>query len=216
MGDGFVIAPMALQGVVRNTAVSARQSQRPALAMTATDASPKDRLKTDDDFADSKLKMSGMEKYMPELKANAKKMVMPGKGLLACDESTGTVGARLESIGMVNNEENRMKWRNLLFTTPSLETTYLEQFCLRRPSFRKTLMELLSLTFSTKTASSQASKSTRASCLFMAVRMARNTAPALTVCTSGPCHITRRVRVSASGALPSKSTKLRACPRLSL
>jgi len=39
--------------------------------------------------------MSGLERYMPELAANAKKMVMPGKGLLACDESTGTVGKRL-------------------------------------------------------------------------------------------------------------------------
>jgi len=114
--DAFVIAPMALKGVVRNTAVSARQ--RPALVMTAT---AKDRLNTDDDFLpDSTIKMSGMEKYKPELAANAKKMVLPGKGLLACDESTGTVGARLESIGMENTEENRMKWRNLLFTTPSL------------------------------------------------------------------------------------------------
>jgi hypothetical protein len=39
--------------------------------------------------------MSGLAKYKPELAANAKKMVMPGKGLLACDESTGTVGKRL-------------------------------------------------------------------------------------------------------------------------
>jgi fructose-bisphosphate aldolase class I len=64
--------------------------------------------------------MSGLAKYKPELAANAKQMVMPGKGLLACDESTGTVGNRLESIGLENNEENRMRWRNLLFTTPKL------------------------------------------------------------------------------------------------
>merc|ERR1719486_1589459 len=47
-------------------------------------------------------------------------MVKEGKGLLACDESTGTVGTRLESIGLENNEENRREWRQLLFTTPSL------------------------------------------------------------------------------------------------
>merc|ERR1719162_1434162 len=47
-------------------------------------------------------------------------MVKPGKGLLACDESTGTVGARLESIGLENNEENRRVWRQLLFTTPDI------------------------------------------------------------------------------------------------
>merc|ERR1719331_3220842 len=33
-------------------------------------------------------------------------MTLPGKGLLACDESTGTVGARLEANGMENIEEN--------------------------------------------------------------------------------------------------------------
>merc|ERR1719326_2854328 len=45
---------------------------------------------------------------------------MPGKGLLACDESTGTVGTRLEANGMENIEENRQKWRNLLFTTEGI------------------------------------------------------------------------------------------------
>lgn len=48
-----------------------------------------------------------LEKYAEELKATAKTLVRPGRGLLACDESTGTVGARLESIGMENIEENR-------------------------------------------------------------------------------------------------------------
>merc|ERR1719424_1751095 len=47
-------------------------------------------------------------------------MVAPGKGLLACDESTGTVGTRLESIGLENNEENRRTWRQLLFDTPNI------------------------------------------------------------------------------------------------
>mmetsp|Transcript_29492 Transcript_29492/g.44651 ORF Transcript_29492/g.44651 Transcript_29492/m.44651 type:complete len:398 (+) Transcript_29492:308-1501(+) len=68
---------------------------------------------------DSALKMS-LEKYSDELKETAAKMVRPGYGLLACDESTGTVGTRLESIGLENIEENRQKWRQLLFTTPDL------------------------------------------------------------------------------------------------
>merc|ERR1712157_138755 len=42
-------------------------------------------------------------------------------GLLACDESTGTVGTRLEGIGMENNEDNRRDWRELLFRTEGLE-----------------------------------------------------------------------------------------------
>lgn len=67
----------------------------------------------------SSLKMS-LEKYSDELKATAAQMVRPGFGLLACDESTGTVGARLESIGLENIEKNRQEWRQLLFTTPDL------------------------------------------------------------------------------------------------
>jgi len=59
-------------------------------------------------------------KYATELQATAAAMVAPGKGLLACDESTGTIGTRLEANGMENTEENRMIWRNLLFTTEGI------------------------------------------------------------------------------------------------
>merc|ERR1719243_312889 len=58
--------------------------------------------------------------YAAELRETASKMTMAGKGLLACDESTGTVGTRLEANGMENTEENRMTWRNLLFTTEGI------------------------------------------------------------------------------------------------
>jgi fructose-bisphosphate aldolase class I len=61
-----------------------------------------------------------LAKYSDELQATAKAMTLPGKGLLACDESTGTVGKRLESIGLENTEANRQIWRNLLFTTPGI------------------------------------------------------------------------------------------------
>ncbi len=58
--------------------------------------------------------------FADELRKTATAMVAPGKGLLACDESTGTVGKRLEAIGLENTEANRQTWRNLLFTTPSI------------------------------------------------------------------------------------------------
>ena len=44
-----------------------------------------------------------------------KAMVAPGKGLLAADESTGTIGKRLASIGVENTRENRVSYRELLF-----------------------------------------------------------------------------------------------------
>lgn len=55
-----------------------------------------------------------------ELRAIAQKIVAPGKGILAADESTGTIGKRLSAINLENNEKNRQKYRQLLFTTPNI------------------------------------------------------------------------------------------------
>ena len=52
-----------------------------------------------------------------EIRATANAMVQRGKGILAADESTGTIGRRLSSIGLENTEANRKAWRNLLFST---------------------------------------------------------------------------------------------------
>jgi len=51
-----------------------------------------------------------------ELRDIAQAIVAPGKGILAADESTGTMGKRLANIGLENTEENRRKYRQLLFT----------------------------------------------------------------------------------------------------
>merc|ERR1711962_384292 len=55
-------------------------------------------------------------KLQEELKRIADAIVAPGKGILAADESTGTMGKRLANIGVENTEENRRKYRQLLFT----------------------------------------------------------------------------------------------------
>lgn len=44
-------------------------------------------------------------------------MVKPGTGILAADESHGTIGKRFKSIGVENNETNRRDWREMLFRT---------------------------------------------------------------------------------------------------
>ena len=75
----------------------------------------------------SALSMS-LEKYSDELKATAAAMVQEGKGLLACDESTGTVGARLESIGLENNEENRREVRIFHCSSNDLSATCYHVF----------------------------------------------------------------------------------------
>ncbi|PSR92947.1 Fructose-bisphosphate aldolase [Actinidia chinensis var. chinensis] len=53
-----------------------------------------------------------------ELIANATYIGTPGKGILAADESTGTMGKHLSSINVENVESNRQAFRELLFTTP--------------------------------------------------------------------------------------------------
>jgi fructose-bisphosphate aldolase class I len=55
------------------------------------------------------------------LNATAKAMVAPGRGILAADESTGTIKKRFDKIGVENTEANRQAYRDMLFTTPGFE-----------------------------------------------------------------------------------------------
>lgn len=69
--------------------------------------------------------MSAAGKFRDELIETAKKMTVPGKGLLAADESTGTIGKRFDSIGLENTEANRRAYRELLFTSPGNWQTHI-------------------------------------------------------------------------------------------
>jgi fructose-bisphosphate aldolase class I len=51
----------------------------------------------------------------------ARALVPPGKGILAADESEGTITRRLSSVGVESTEETRRAFRDLLFTTPGIE-----------------------------------------------------------------------------------------------
>lgn len=59
--------------------------------------------------------------YAAELIETARGIAAAGKGILAADESTGTIGQRFASINVENTEENRRKYRQLLFTTEKIE-----------------------------------------------------------------------------------------------
>jgi len=52
-----------------------------------------------------------------DLESIARKLVAPGKGILAADESSGTIEKRLKSINVPSTEENRRAYREILFTT---------------------------------------------------------------------------------------------------
>jgi fructose-bisphosphate aldolase class I len=56
-----------------------------------------------------------------ELYDTARAIVADDKGILAADESTGTIKKRFDAIGLESTEETRRAYRNLLFTTPGME-----------------------------------------------------------------------------------------------
>ncbi len=55
-----------------------------------------------------------------QLAETAQAMVAAGKGIIAIDESTGTIAKRLAAVGVENSEENRRAYREMLLTTPGL------------------------------------------------------------------------------------------------
>lgn len=57
------------------------------------------------------------EEKKAELRGIAQRVLAPGKGILAADESSGTIGKRFQPIGVENVEENRRLYRQLLFST---------------------------------------------------------------------------------------------------
>lgn len=63
--------------------------------------------------------------YAEELIRNARAIAAPGKGILAADESTGTIGQRFTAISVENTEENRRAYRELLFLTEGNYSLFL-------------------------------------------------------------------------------------------
>jgi len=76
-------------------------------------------------------------KYRDELIATANAIASRGKGILAADESTGTIGNRFKEINVENVLENRQQYRQLLVTTEGLEQ-YISGMIL----FEETLTQL--------------------------------------------------------------------------
>jgi fructose-bisphosphate aldolase, class I len=56
-----------------------------------------------------------------DLEAIAQALVKEGKGILAADESFGTIAKRFKKIGVDSTEENRRSYREMLFTTQGME-----------------------------------------------------------------------------------------------
>ena len=73
-----------------------------------------------------------------QLNQIAEKMVTPGQGILAADESHGTIGKRFDSINTENNENNRRDWREMLFRTDVAMQKYISGVILYDETIRQT------------------------------------------------------------------------------
>ena len=62
---------------------------------------------------------------MTNINEIAKQMVAPGKGILAADESSGTIKKRFDSINVESTEDNRMNYRRILFETEEAMKNYI-------------------------------------------------------------------------------------------
>jgi len=77
-------------------------------------------------------------KFTNELITTARGIASPGKGILAADESTGTIGQRFKPINVENTEENRRRYRELLFTSEGIENYISGVIMYEETLFQKT------------------------------------------------------------------------------
>nr|BAF51685.1 fructose-bisphosphate aldolase [Dicyema acuticephalum]BAF51686.1 fructose-bisphosphate aldolase [Dicyema acuticephalum] len=65
------------------------------------------------------------ESQQKELSEIANKLTKVGRGILAADESTGTIGKRFSAINCTNNEQNRRLYRQMLFSSGKVLSNYI-------------------------------------------------------------------------------------------
>ena len=85
---------------------------------------------------------------MSEIENIAKQMISKGKGILAADESTGTMTKRLSSVNVVSTSENRLKFRETLFSAEGMKNyiggvILYDETIKQKTSSGKTIPELI-------------------------------------------------------------------------
>ena len=73
---------------------------------------------------------------LKKLEEVAEAMVLPGKGILAADESTGTISSRLSQINTESSFETRNAYRDLLFSAEGIEE-YISGVIMYDETFRQ-------------------------------------------------------------------------------
>src|SRR6266705_3298934 len=74
---------------------------------------------------------------LAELNKVAEAMVAPGRGILAADESSGTIKKRFYAIGVESTAENRRDYRELLFRSSEAMSKYISGVILYDETIRQ-------------------------------------------------------------------------------
>jgi fructose-bisphosphate aldolase class I len=74
---------------------------------------------------------------LAELNKVAEAMVAPGRGILAADESSGTIKKRFDAIKVENTEDNRRDYREMMFRTSEAMTKYVSGVILYDETIRQ-------------------------------------------------------------------------------
>ena len=85
---------------------------------------------------------------MSEIENIAKQIIAKGKGILAADESTGTMTKRLNSVNIESSSENRLKFREILFSAEGMKSfiggvILYDETIKQKTSFGKTIPDLI-------------------------------------------------------------------------
>jgi fructose-bisphosphate aldolase class I len=75
---------------------------------------------------------------LAELNKVAEAMVAPGRGILAADESTGTIKKRFDALGVESTPDNRRDYREMLFRTGEAMSKYISGVILYDETIRQT------------------------------------------------------------------------------
>jgi hypothetical protein len=133
-----------------------------------------------------------------DLESTARMILAEGRGILAADESTGTMSKRLEGEGIESTKETRRRFRELMFTTDGIEQ-WIGGVILYDETIRQSTSDarrFRSIWWGVE--SSQASRSTPAPSHWLA-RLVRGSPMGSTGCASGLKSTARWMPVSPSG-----------------
>lgn len=119
----LTIAASALSAIILDkkpdeVLLLARANAQKSRLGSTSNLSTLERSITDDYY---QIKTIEQENKMSIIEETAQKLMTKGKGILAADESGGSIHKKFESMNIPDDEQHRRDYRNIFFTTPDLE-----------------------------------------------------------------------------------------------